>query len=113
MPEGFSSRSAGFPQLTLNDTYFQTEIPSVVSARITAGRPNTMSACFVHFGKFSRIGSFIRSKVDLLGNKIDAAIRLAATDETDLVTELFFPEALCLVSTPDVANEIGSDKSGL
>lgn len=53
------------------------------------------------------------SKVDLLRNKIDAAIRLAAADETDLVTELLFPDALCLISTPNVANEIGSDKSGL
>ena len=53
------------------------------------------------------------SKVDLLGNKIDAAIRLAAADETGLVTELLFPDALCLISTPDVANEIGSDINGL
>lgn len=53
------------------------------------------------------------SKVDLLGNRIDAAIRLAATDETDLVTEVLFPEALCLVCTPTVANDIGSEISGL
>ena len=53
------------------------------------------------------------SKVDLLGNNIDAAIRLAATDEADLVTELLFPDALCLISTPKVANEIGSEITGL
>jgi LysR family glycine cleavage system transcriptional activator len=52
-------------------------------------------------------------KVDLVSGKIDAAIRLGAKDEEGFVREFLMPDAVCLVGTPAMAKQIGSDITNL
>ena len=52
-------------------------------------------------------------KVDLLGSKVDVAIRLAASDEPEMVAEFLMHDALCFVSTPGIAKDIGKNRSKL
>ncbi|OED36410.1 hypothetical protein AB833_27750 [Chromatiales bacterium (ex Bugula neritina AB1)] len=47
-------------------------------------------------------------KTDLIGGKVDAAIRLDAKEAEGLMIEFLVPDALCLVATPDLAEKIGS-----
>lgn len=49
------------------------------------------------------------SAVDLLGGRVDAALRLAATPRPGMVTELLMPEGFCLVGTPELANKIAAN----
>ena len=53
------------------------------------------------------------AKVDLAGSKVDAAIRLAASEESGLVTTFLMHDALCLISSPDIAKNIGNNRSKL
>ncbi len=52
-------------------------------------------------------------KTDLVSGKIDAAIRLGARDDAGLVKEFLLPDAVCLVGTPAMAEQIGSDIKNL
>ncbi len=51
--------------------------------------------------------------VDLLGGRIDAALRLAATPRDGLVTEFLMPEGFCLVAAPAIAERIEKDPDNL
>ena len=52
-------------------------------------------------------------KVNLIKSKVDAAIRLAASDEPEMITEFLMHDALCFVSTPAIANDIGRNRKKL
>lgn len=52
-------------------------------------------------------------KTDLYSGKIDAAIRLGASDEDGLVREFLLPDAVCLVGTPAMAKQLGGEITNL
>ena len=52
-------------------------------------------------------------KIDLSGDGIDGAIRLGAREEDGLHTIPLFQDYLCLVSSPDIAREIGCEVTKL
>lgn len=53
------------------------------------------------------------AKTELLSGNVDAAIRLGATAEPGLTREFLMPDALCMVSTPELAKTIGENFDNL
>jgi len=53
------------------------------------------------------------AKTELLNGNVDAAIRLGAKVESGMIREFLMPDALCMVSTPELAKTIGDKYENL